>query len=77
MKTYDAKVVYAISDGNAIIITKGNFTTVEKATKWVSDNLSKIMMRWAEINPNGLIISGEVYNDDDAFSDLYELKCGL
>lgn len=77
MTTYDAKIAYVAANGNATIISEEDFATVEKATKWVSDNLCKIMLDWAEINPNGLIVCGEVYNDEIGFSDLYELKCGL
>lgn len=77
METYNARIIYVTADENTESLIREDFNTVSEATEWVSAKLVWIMMHWADINPYGVTVAAEVYNDDDTFSDLYELKCGL
>lgn len=76
MTTYNARIFYVHPKDELNSIKKEGFSTVEDATKWLGEKLGYFMLRWAGINPNGLNITAEVY-DELGFSDLYELKCGL
>lgn len=77
MVTYNAGIVCFETTGNVYNDVEYNFNTVEEATEWLTNRLSLYIMNWAKIDPNGISIVAEVYNEEIGFSDLYELKCGL
>lgn len=79
MTSYDARIFYPDTDNKDCTINREGFASVKEATAWLAQKLSWIMMHWAEINPNGVTVTAEVFNDEEGiwFSDLYELKCGL
>lgn len=77
METYNARIIYITADENTESLVREGFDTVSEATEWLSAKLGWIIKHWADINPYGVTVAAEVYNDDDTFSDLYELKCGL
>lgn len=77
MDTYNVRISYMDTDDNLCYFMNEGFNAVKDATEWVSDKLGRIMMHWGEVNPNGLIVNAEIFNDEGSFSDLYELKCGL
>lgn len=77
METYVARIVYALPDDNVKSFERTGFSNVPDATEWLSAKLGWIMMNWGEINSNGLTVFAEVFNDDDSFSDMYELRCGM
>ncbi len=75
METYIARVMYPLANDTMGSIRQSGFTSVASATEWLSEKLTWFMMNWAEIDPNGITVTAEVFNHN--FSDLYELKCGL
>ena len=77
MDTYIARVMYPLQNGTMGSIRQSGFTTIASATEWVSEKLTWFMMNWGELNPDGMTITAEVYNQSEGFSDMYELKCGL
>lgn len=76
MVTYNARILYHNVDESCFSVSKEGFDAVKDATVWLAREMGCIMCRWAEINPDGLTISGEVFNDYENFSDIFELKCG-
>lgn len=77
MEVYTAQVSYNLPNNTIGSIRQSGFDTVASATEWLSEKLTWFLMNWAEINPDGITVVAEVYNQRENFSDMYELKCGL
>lgn len=77
MSIYTARVVYPLENSTMGSVRQSGFDTVASATEWLSEKLTWFLMNWAEINPDGITVVAEVYNQIENFSDMYELKCGL
>lgn len=77
METYNARIAYVDTNDHVCSFNSEGFYTVKDATEYIVEKIGWFMLNWAEVNPNGLIVSAEVFNDDDTFSDLYELRCGM
>lgn len=77
MEVYNARIVYVTLDNIVESLERTGFTSVPDATEWLSAKLGWIMLNWGKISPDGLLVTAEVYDGDNGFSDLYELKCGL
>lgn len=71
---YKGIVTYK-ADGGRCVYERDGFDNVVDATKWIADRFTYLMLHWADIDENGIIVWGEV-TDGKSFSDGYELHCG-
>lgn len=74
---YKGIVTYQANDGRCVYECNG-FDKVADATKWIADRFAYLMLHWADIDENGIIVWGEVTNVTNgiSYSDGYELHCG-
>ena len=74
---YKCIVTYE-ADGGRLVFERDGFDNVADATKWISDRFTYLMLHWADIDENGIIVWGEVTDGTNgiSYSDGYELHCG-
>lgn len=63
------------ANGGRLVHERDGFDNVADATKWIAERITYLMLHWADIDENGIIVWGEV-TDGKSFSDGYELHCG-
>lgn len=60
---------------------QGGFDSIEDATKWVADTFANLMLNWAMIDKNGIVVHGEVCDEGEedsiGFTNMYDLRCGF
>lgn len=76
---YNARVYCVCASGSEhALYTFEGFNSYDDAIKWVSKKFFQLMTHWADIDENGIVIFGEVYDENEEhFSELHELRCGL
>lgn len=74
---YNAYAKCATNDAE-LYYKKENFKDVNEATDWLTRKFAWFMRNWALIDENGIVVFGEVCDkDEEHFSDMYEIKCGM
>ena len=48
-----------------------------EATRWVSEYFLMFMVNWSRINPEGIVVHGEVINEREGVVDSFSVSCGL
>lgn len=77
---YMSIVTYRTSDGEEVNIKRNGFGSVKDATSWMLGKIGYLVLRWGQIDENGLLIYAEVCDEGGlnsiGFTDYYEVNCG-
>ena len=69
---YSAKVWYGDQS-----YSRTDFVSYVEATRWISEYFLLFMVNWSRIDPNGMVVHGEVINDGEGVVDSFSVSCGL
>lgn len=53
------------------------FVSSHGALNWITKEVSKLMVNWYEIGPDGLEIVGRITCDELGFDEAHIIQCGL
>lgn len=74
---YTASVTYKASKERHGSKTVSGFASSQDALNWIAKEVSKLMVNWYEIGPDGLRIVGRITCDEIGFDEAHIIQCGL